>query len=295
MANILDSVIIDPDAALYSDRILGYNNNTATIPDNVESWMTDVWFPGLKTLSWNSQNYEFVNISPSSLSNWPTEFMFVGQFGIESNKHGWIYSLAFGGWIYVSTDPYSLYTNLYWEESLYLYVNNPPKYSRSSSYSVGDFVVYSNIIFRALQNQNVNAGYFPSQYPTYWKRIEPIVYTHINGVPSEPNLYADILMLEAATISLPGVWVWFQTIELDSSFASGWVFFSRASVGISSNQFNNTGVTGHVNGEGVMGWGIFLQTVQGSNSYWNGGVAFVAGSDGKIRYKSHAQSSYSLL
>lgn len=248
MANILDSVIIDPDTALYSDRILGYNNNIATLPDNAESWMTDVWFPAVKTLSWNSTNSEFVNITPISLSNWLTEVMFVGQFGIESKKHGWIYSLSFGGWIYVSTDPYSLYTNLYWTEVLNLQVID-----------------------------------------------QSIVDTHNNGVPNENNLYVDILLLEAATLSLPGIWVWFETIENDSSFKNGWIFFSRASVGISSNQFNNTGVTGHVNGEGIMGWGIFTQTAQGSTTYWHGGVAFVAGSDGKIRYKSYTQSAYSLL
>ena len=260
MANALfgEKVYLDINSSLYSPGVLALDD-WAYLDTNSLGWMNDTWFVnGLS--GWSDRM--FVDSFGREISESNGVAISHKMIGVGNSKHGWVEHESFG-LIYLAPDIYSIYETEYWVNRLNvrtLYFSNP-NYEES--------------------NQLLNLGVGGTNYD--------FLYTRTAGT---------------------GVWVWLgQSNGFSGQYdpVLNWVFFTkRWSVfsggqnirSQSVSQFNNTGISGHVSGEGVMGIASFwIQgTVNVGASYITGtGTSFLSHFDqSRVVYISHDNGGVSM-
>lgn len=190
MANLLEkvNVIPDPDSSIYSQDVLGINNQLTYIDENNPTVLSNIWFLG------------YSQILNRNISNWSSS-LDISEIRIDSDKVGYVTHPNLGR-ILFTPDIYNIYSTDWWRFN------------------------YS------MQNRDVR---LENKYPQ--TLFASSISASITGTDY------DFL---GSQYGGPGVPIWIFHED------HGWMFFNRNSVGWQSDKFNNTGISGHVNGEGIV-------------------------------------------
>lgn len=190
MANLLErvNVIPDPDSSIYSQDVLGINNQLTYIDENNPTALTNIWFLG------------YSQILNRNISNWSSS-LDISEIRIDSDKVGYVTHPNLGR-ILFAPDIYDIYEVDWWRFN------------------------YS------MRNRDIR---LENKYPQ--TLFASLITASITGTDY------DFL---GSQYGSPGVPIWIFHED------HGWMFFNRNSVGWQSDKFNNTGISGHVSGEGIV-------------------------------------------